>query len=298
MTSCCSPTSWRSRARSRQRGPGSPSAPRSRDSSVRPNHATSRRRRVPVGRAAAATYRCRLGGHDAAAGGDRGARARARGGRRRVRAASAGWPGRDRPPSERPRSRTCSPAPPRTSRPSCAGWYPGELRQGALDGVMLDALAEASDLPGARDPAGGHAPGATGPVAAAALNGGAEAVAAFGLRVGQPVQPMLASTAPDITEAITKLGPGEPRVRRQARRHPHPGARATVTRSGSSPAASTTSPTGSPRSSTLSLRCPRGALSSTARRSRSTPDGRPRPFQETASRTATRADARRCGAGP
>jgi len=48
--------------------------------------------------------------------------------------------------------------------------------------------------------------GATAPVAAAALSGGAEALAAFTLTVGRPVRPMLASTAPDIAQGFAKIG--------------------------------------------------------------------------------------------
>ena len=86
----------------------------------------------------------------------------------------------------------------------------GEIRQGALDSTMLDALALASDvaLPTIRRAV--MFAGATGPVAVAALTGGAVAVAEFGLRVGQPVRPMLASSAVDVPAALAKVGAGRP----------------------------------------------------------------------------------------
>lgn len=82
----------------------------------------------------------------------------------------------------------------------------GELRQGALAGVMADAVAQAGDIPAAavRRAAmlGGDLPG----VAAAGLTGGAAALADFTLRVGRPVGPMLAQTATGVGEALQRLG--------------------------------------------------------------------------------------------
>ena len=49
---------------------------------------------------------------------------------------------------------------------------------------------------------GGHLPS----VAAAALNGGADALAAFALRVGRPISPMLAQTATSVADALERLG--------------------------------------------------------------------------------------------
>jgi DNA ligase-1 len=50
--------------------------------------------------------------------------------------------------------------------------------------------------------------GSLGAVAAAALAGGSTALAAFGLEVGRPVRPMLAASASSISEALEKIGPG------------------------------------------------------------------------------------------
>jgi DNA ligase-1 len=82
----------------------------------------------------------------------------------------------------------------------------GELRQGALVGVMADAVAKAAELPAAdvRRAAmlGGYLP----TVAAAALTGGQAALAEFTLVVGRPVGPMLAQTATRVADALERLG--------------------------------------------------------------------------------------------
>jgi DNA ligase-1 len=82
----------------------------------------------------------------------------------------------------------------------------GELRQGALAGVMADAVAKAADIkaPVVRRAAmlGGDLP----TVAAAALTGGEAALEHFTLRVGRPMGPMLAQTATGIREALERLG--------------------------------------------------------------------------------------------
>ncbi|MGH3424552.1 MAG: ATP-dependent DNA ligase, partial [Nocardioidaceae bacterium] len=89
------------------------------------------------------------------------------------------------------------------------GLVSGELRQGALDAAMVDAVAAASEVPLARVRRAVMLCGATGPVAVAALTGGASAVDAFGLVVGRPVRPMLASSAADIAAALDKVAGDE-----------------------------------------------------------------------------------------
>jgi DNA ligase-1 len=82
----------------------------------------------------------------------------------------------------------------------------GELRQGALVGVMADAVAKAADIaaPVVRRAAmlGGDLPA----VAAAALTGDEAALDQFTLKVGRPVGPMLAQTATGVSEALERLG--------------------------------------------------------------------------------------------
>ncbi|GAB3497359.1 ATP-dependent DNA ligase [Flexivirga lutea] len=82
------------------------------------------------------------------------------------------------------------------------GLIQGELRQGAGDGVMLTAIAAASGVPEADIRRAVMLAGFTAPVAAAAINHGAEAVAAVGLVLGRPVRPMLAGSAPEIDDAV------------------------------------------------------------------------------------------------
>ena len=77
----------------------------------------------------------------------------------------------------------------------------GQVRQGALDGVMLAAIAAASELPEREVRRAVMLAGYAGPVAAAALAGGSDALAVIGLEVGRPVRPMLAASAPDIDAA-------------------------------------------------------------------------------------------------
>ncbi|APE15906.1 ATP-dependent DNA ligase [Mycobacterium crocinum] len=81
----------------------------------------------------------------------------------------------------------------------------GELRQGALAGVMADAVAKAAGLPAATVRRAAMLGGDLPAVAASALTGGAEALDEFTLRVGRPVGPMLAQTAAGVTDALERL---------------------------------------------------------------------------------------------
>ncbi|MEV0408641.1 ATP-dependent DNA ligase [Actinoallomurus sp. NPDC050550] len=83
----------------------------------------------------------------------------------------------------------------------------GELRQGALDGVMADAIAAAADVPAAEVRRAVMFRGSLGAVAAAALSEGRAGLRAFGLEVGRPVKPMLAASAPSIEAALEKVSP-------------------------------------------------------------------------------------------
>ena len=82
----------------------------------------------------------------------------------------------------------------------------GELRQGALAGVMADAVAKAAGVPAAAVRRAAMLGGDLPAVAAAALTGGETALSEFTLRVGQPVGPMLAQTATGVAEALERLG--------------------------------------------------------------------------------------------
>ena len=82
----------------------------------------------------------------------------------------------------------------------------GELRQGALEGVLMDAVARASGVPLARVRRAAMLAGDLAPVARAALVDGDAALSQFILRPFQPVQPMLADSASDVGDALTALG--------------------------------------------------------------------------------------------
>jgi ATP-dependent DNA ligase I len=86
------------------------------------------------------------------------------------------------------------------------GLLSGELRQGALEGVMTEAVARAATVPVAEVRRAMMLRGSLGAVAAAALSGGSVALGKFGLEVGRPVRPMLASSAASISDALAKTG--------------------------------------------------------------------------------------------
>jgi DNA ligase 1 len=82
----------------------------------------------------------------------------------------------------------------------------GELRQGALGGVMLEAIAAAARVPVADVRRAAMYAGSLGAVAQTALAEGAAGLAQFQLQLFAPVAPMLAQTAADVDEALDELG--------------------------------------------------------------------------------------------
>ncbi|MEO3800249.1 ATP-dependent DNA ligase [Nonomuraea sp. B1E8] len=82
----------------------------------------------------------------------------------------------------------------------------GELRQGALDGVMIEAVAKASGAPASDVRRALTLRGSLPAVGAAALAGGVAALHAFRLEVGRAVSPMLAGSAPNVAAALEKAG--------------------------------------------------------------------------------------------
>jgi DNA ligase-1 len=81
----------------------------------------------------------------------------------------------------------------------------GELRQGALEGVVLDALARAAELPRADVQRAFMTAGDLGSVARATLAGGS-GLGEFAIRLFRPVLPMLAETAAAPADALARLG--------------------------------------------------------------------------------------------
>jgi DNA ligase-1 len=163
----------------------------------------------------------------------------------------------------------------------------GELRQGALLGVMTEAIARAAQLPVAqvrRAAMFAELPA----VAAAALGGGAPELSGFGLRVGRPVGPMLARTAASVADALERLaGPAAFEAKLD-------GARVQVHRDGTDVAIFTRSlddvTARLPEVVEAVLELPARSLVADGEASALRPDGRPQPFQVTAARFGRRVD--------
>jgi DNA ligase-1 len=80
----------------------------------------------------------------------------------------------------------------------------GEVRQGALEGVLLEAIAKAAGLPPDRVRRAAMMAGDLGTVAQAALGENREtALAEYQLQLFRPVQPMLADSAPTVADALS-----------------------------------------------------------------------------------------------
>ncbi|MFJ4693827.1 ATP-dependent DNA ligase [Streptomyces sp. NPDC088766] len=82
----------------------------------------------------------------------------------------------------------------------------GEVRQGALDAVAVEGLAEATGAPPADVRRAVMLAGSLRTVARALLTDGPAALERFRLTVGRPVLPMLAHTASSVAEAVGRLG--------------------------------------------------------------------------------------------
>jgi DNA ligase 1 len=81
----------------------------------------------------------------------------------------------------------------------------GELRQGALDGILVDAIAHAAGVAPAKVRRAAMMSGNLPAIARAALIGGADALDAFAIQLMRPVQPMLADSAEGIDDALAAL---------------------------------------------------------------------------------------------
>ena len=82
----------------------------------------------------------------------------------------------------------------------------GELRQGALAGLVQEAVAKASGIPAATVRRAAMLTGDLPLTAELALGQGLPALEAVGLRAGTAVLPMLASPATDVTDALSSMG--------------------------------------------------------------------------------------------
>ncbi|GAA3871179.1 ATP-dependent DNA ligase [Streptomyces sp. NPDC003631] len=86
------------------------------------------------------------------------------------------------------------------------GLLTGEVRQGALDALAAEGLAEATGAVPSDVRRAVMLAGSLQTVAQALLADGPEALDRFRLTVGRPVLPMLARTASSVAEAVAKLG--------------------------------------------------------------------------------------------
>lgn len=172
------------------------------------------------------------------------------------------------------------------------GLVSGDLRQGALDALLLDAVAEAAGVAPDAVRRAAMLAGSTEPVAAAALGAGSPeaalaALRAFGLSVGRPVRPMLAASAPDVPSAVTGFD-GRPVVV-DAKLD---GIRVQVHRDGEDVRVFTRSlddiTARVPEVVAVVRSLPATTLVLDGEALALDEAGRPRPFQETASRSATR----------
>jgi DNA ligase-1 len=166
------------------------------------------------------------------------------------------------------------------------GLVTGEVRQGALDALVQEALASAAGVRLAAVRRAAMLAGSTVAIAEAAF-AGEDALAAIGLQVGRPVSPMLASSAPDLLTAMTKAGPDGAEVAVDTKLD---GIRIQVHRDGEDVVVATRSLDDIthrlPEVVTLARSLPATRFVLDGEAIALDDDGRPRPFQETASRTA------------
>jgi DNA ligase-1 len=163
----------------------------------------------------------------------------------------------------------------------------GELRQGALEGVLVDAVARASGAAASEVRRAAMAEGRLAPVAAAALSGGASALTRFRMRLLAAVQPMLAQTADGPEDALVRL-------REAALEYKLDGARVQVHRLGDEVRVFSRSlrdvTAAVPEVVTAALLLPATALVLDGEAISFQADGKPRPFQETMRRFGRKLD--------
>src|SRR5918995_1327598 len=173
------------------------------------------------------------------------------------------------------------------------GLLSGELRQGALEGVMVEAIARAAGVPGAEVRRALMLRGALGPVAEVALASGVPGLREFHLEVGRPLQPMLASTATSVEAAMERVGEAAVEWKLD-------GARVQVHRAGTEVVVFTRTlddiTARVPEVVAAALALPVGAAVLDGEVIALQPGGRPHPFQVTASRVGSRLEVARLAA--
>jgi len=167
------------------------------------------------------------------------------------------------------------------------GLIVGDLRQGALQSIVTDAVARAAGVPVADARRALMLLGDAGELAQIALTAGVAGLRAVHLEVGRPIHPMLAGSAPDLTTAMEKTGPS-------ALEWKLDGARIQVHRSGTDVGVYTrslddvTARVPEVVEAVLALSSSRLVLDGEAIALRD--DGRPQPFQVTGSRFGSSRD--------
>ena len=172
----------------------------------------------------------------------------------------------------------------------------GDLGQGALEGIMTEAVAAAAGVAAGQVRRAHQLGGSLPEVARAALSArpadagqAAAALASFTLLVGRPIHPMLASAAPSLEAALDRISPAAVEWKID-------GIRIQVHRADDDVRVFTrtlediTARVPELVAAALTLRVSSAVLDGEAVALQ--PDGRPRPFQETSARTASQGDPR------
>jgi DNA ligase 1 len=171
-----------------------------------------------------------------------------------------------------------------------AGLLAGELRQGALEGVMAEAVAKAAGLPAERVRRASMLAGDVAKVARAAMEHGEAGLAQYDVELFRPVQPMLAQSADDVPEALASVGEA-------ALEYKMDGARVQVHKSGDdvrvySRGLKDVTPA-VPELVEAARALPAGNLILDGEAISLQPDGRPQPFQTTMRRFGRKLDVDR-----
>jgi DNA ligase-1 len=174
-----------------------------------------------------------------------------------------------------------------TERRFLIGLLLGEIRQGALEGIMVEAVARAAGLPAKDVRRAIMLAGTLGPVAAAAITAGRRGLSRFRLTPLRPVQPMLAQTGEDLPDAFARIHPASVEWKID-------GARLQVHRVGNEVRAFTRNLADVtdrlPELFEMILRLPSTSVILDGEAIALRPDGRPHPFQVTMGRFGSRLD--------
>jgi DNA ligase-1 len=166
----------------------------------------------------------------------------------------------------------------------------GGLRQGALEGLMFEALAKASGVDSGRIRRAAMMAGNTARVARSLLESGEASLNAWSIQIFRPVHPMLAQPAPDVETALKQMGEAAFEFKLD-------GARIQVHKNGAevrvyTRALNDVTPS-VPEVVEAAAALPADSLILDGEVVSFTPDGRPQPFQVTARRFGRRMDLER-----